>query len=251
MEKSIPVFVKQIFKDRLSELCGDLRQVEGLLKSSCEWERAGAVVIFATPFKLEMEAVKAKLDDCLSLENSEIVRVQINYYLTKLEVAMRFEDLNVEILAFASADYCTQLDRIKNGTHTEKLGAIKFAELRNTSEPSVAAELYERSFQDGNSEIRCTALRAISEAFIGTWNKEVGSVFAKFALNQNEEDEVRVCAAYEFLSVFKPVDISRNGITLMKPTLSENRAHLRRMRYILEFGVKGIDTEYIEGCLAE
>lgn len=251
MDKSIPEFVKNTFQHRLNELCKDLPQVEDLMKSPCEWERAGAIVLYATQFEIDLETIKARLEDCLSTESSEIAKAPIIYHLADLDVAIHFREKNEEVLAFAKSDFVTQVERIKNGSLTEKLGAIKFAELRNQSAPYAAALLYEGSLQDESSEIRCAALRAMSNAFVRTSDKVVGLLFAKYALNENEEDTVRVCAAYGFLSIFEPAGISRNGIAIMKPTLAEMKSHFGRTRNLMHLGVNGIDAAYIESCLAE
>jgi hypothetical protein len=251
MDKSIPEFVKETFQHRLSELCKDLPQVEDLITSPCERERAGAIVLYATQFELELETIKAKLEDCLSTESSEIVKAPIIYHLADLDVAIHFREKKEEVLEFAKSDFATQMERLQSGSLAEKLGAIKFAEQRNRSDPNAAAVLYECSLRDENSEIRSAALRAMANAFVRTSDKVVGALFAKFALNENEDDTVRVCAAYGFLSIFEPSGISRSGITIMKPTLAEMKSHFGRTRNLMHLGVNGIDASYIELCLAE
>ncbi len=249
MDKTIPEFVNNVFKGRLSLLCCDLQQVECLLQSQCEWERAGAVTLFATQFDLAIEVVKEKLDRCLDHEDSDIVKVQLSYFISQLEVDIHFKEINAEILSLSEANFTTQLLRIQKGTHVEKLGAIKFAELRNESDPIAAKELYEYALLDGNCEIRCLTLRAMSEPYVGTANKEIGAMLANLALNEKETNAVRVCAARRLLFVFKPVGISRSGIQIMPPLYSEMRLNLFRMGNLIKLGVDGIDREFIESCI--
>ena len=61
MSLNVPVVAKLAFGDRVEALRNDLEQVEKLLQSDAENERAGAVALLATQFELPKEILIDRL----------------------------------------------------------------------------------------------------------------------------------------------------------------------------------------------
>jgi len=242
----VPMIAKLAFGEHVQELQKDLEEVENLLKSNAENKRAGAVALLATQFDLSKDILVEKLKSCQIGELSNMVNATIHYYLRPLTITEESIQARAQVRALANASFETHLSNIRHGSRIEKRAALLYAYNHYDDNPTSVLELCELAKKDADPEIRCGAMSAMAHQYYATSNKKVASIYASIALDSSEAEQVRIYAAEIVMLIFGPFPLQKNLPTMNSMSSIEKTRFFEKLRNLTEFGIDGIDTQYLQ-----